>query len=333
METIISYIDNLFRAYPDTPKVRKARAELLGIMEDKYHELKAEGKSENEAIGIVISEFGSMEEIAFELGLDEEKKGTEQTFEDAIEKKRISQDEAEAYIKEEESFGVKIGIGVALCILSPVPVVVAETLQSIGLMAVNISDTFGAVTLFFLVAVAVGIFIISGISHSKYEEYEKSSILLDSRTRMMLEQQYESYHQIFGIKVAVGVALCILSVIPVVLIEGIFEHTSFGWLSELSAVSLFAFVAGGVYLFITTGMKHGAYETLLGKGKKRVDKKTKKKDKWISVVAAIYWPIMAAIYLSYSFVTMDWGRSWMIWPVSGIIFGGISAAMSLIIEK
>lgn len=70
METIRNYIDNLFRSYPHTPKVQKARAELLEIMEDKYNELKSQGRSENEAIGIVISEFGNMEEIAAELEAD-----------------------------------------------------------------------------------------------------------------------------------------------------------------------------------------------------------------------------------------------------------------------
>ena len=45
METIISYLDNLFRAYPDTEKVRKAKEELLGIMEDKYYELKEIGRA------------------------------------------------------------------------------------------------------------------------------------------------------------------------------------------------------------------------------------------------------------------------------------------------
>lgn len=43
METIRNYIDNLFRSYPHTPKVQKARAELLEIMEDKYNELKSQG--------------------------------------------------------------------------------------------------------------------------------------------------------------------------------------------------------------------------------------------------------------------------------------------------
>jgi len=32
-------------------------------MEDKYNELKNSGKTENEAIGIVISEFGCVENI------------------------------------------------------------------------------------------------------------------------------------------------------------------------------------------------------------------------------------------------------------------------------
>ena len=42
---------------------------MLRTMEDKYEELKMEGKSENEAIGIVISEFGNIDELIDELGL------------------------------------------------------------------------------------------------------------------------------------------------------------------------------------------------------------------------------------------------------------------------
>ena len=37
------------------------------MMEDKYNELIAEGKMDNEATGIVISEFGNLEELAEEL--------------------------------------------------------------------------------------------------------------------------------------------------------------------------------------------------------------------------------------------------------------------------
>lgn len=38
-------------------------------MEDKYNELISDGKSDNEAIGIVISEFGNLDELADSLGI------------------------------------------------------------------------------------------------------------------------------------------------------------------------------------------------------------------------------------------------------------------------
>lgn len=49
MEIIINYLDSMFASLPNTEEVRKAKAEMASMMEDKYTELKAEGKSEKEA--------------------------------------------------------------------------------------------------------------------------------------------------------------------------------------------------------------------------------------------------------------------------------------------
>ena len=70
MEAIREYLNNLFMSLPETPEVLRAKAELLEMMEDKYEELIQEGKTEKEAIGTVISEFGNLEELAEELGID-----------------------------------------------------------------------------------------------------------------------------------------------------------------------------------------------------------------------------------------------------------------------
>ena len=64
METIKSYLETMFANMPNTPEVIRAKTELLGMMEDKYNELIQEGKSENEAVGTVISEFGNLDELA-----------------------------------------------------------------------------------------------------------------------------------------------------------------------------------------------------------------------------------------------------------------------------
>lgn len=69
METIKNYLENMFSHLPNTPEVQKAKYELYQMMEDKYNELISEGRSNNEAIGIVISEFGNLDELADSLGI------------------------------------------------------------------------------------------------------------------------------------------------------------------------------------------------------------------------------------------------------------------------
>lgn len=35
--------------------------------------------------------------------------------------------------------------------------------------------------------------------------------------------------------------------------------------------------------------------------------------------------MVTAVFLGYSFITNDWGRSWIIWPVAGVLFGAVMA--------
>ena len=71
METIRNYLNTMFAGLPDTPEVRRAYEELAAMMEDKYTELIEEGRSENEAVGTVISEFGNLDELAQTLGIED----------------------------------------------------------------------------------------------------------------------------------------------------------------------------------------------------------------------------------------------------------------------
>ena len=116
METIKNYLDAMFANMPNTPEVKKAKAELLTMMEDKYNELIAEGETENSAVGTVISEFGNLDELADDLGLTKE---VEETKERVSEKPRrfVSMEEAKNYLNEERKNGILIGIGVMLCIM------------------------------------------------------------------------------------------------------------------------------------------------------------------------------------------------------------------------
>ena len=64
METIKNYLETMFANMPNTPEVKKAKAELLSMMEDKFNEMIADGVNENQAVGTVIAEFGNLDELA-----------------------------------------------------------------------------------------------------------------------------------------------------------------------------------------------------------------------------------------------------------------------------
>ena len=69
MDTIETFLDNMFAPYPATPRLTEARSELRAMMEDAYNDAIAQGKTHNEAVGQVITDFGNLHELAPVLGI------------------------------------------------------------------------------------------------------------------------------------------------------------------------------------------------------------------------------------------------------------------------
>ena len=161
METIKSYLDAMFSSMPNTPEVKKAKAELLSMMEDKYNELIAEGVSENTAVGTVISEFGNLDELAEDLGLTKE---VEEVHEREQQPKRfVSMDEALEFIKAEKKRALLVATGVLLCITCVCWPIVTDSVW--GFMNI---DTYGVAMMFVWIAVGVGLFIYSSFVSSDF---------------------------------------------------------------------------------------------------------------------------------------------------------------------
>ncbi|QWW19562.1 hypothetical protein I6B53_10910 [Schaalia sp. 19OD2882] len=50
--------------------------------------------------------------------------------------------------------------------------------------------------------------------------------------------------------------------------------------------------------------------------------------RFIGVIASVWWPLTVVTYLVWSFLWNAWDRSWLIWPVSALLFGALSAVMT-----
>jgi fatty acid desaturase len=90
-------------------------------------------------------------------------------------------------------------------------------------------------------------------------------------------------------------------------------------------------VAIAVFLFISSGTIREGYEHLLQIGD--YDRQKKKENKVIGAVSAIVWPIAVVIFLVSGFVYDKWDICWIVFPITGILFGMFSAAYSIITNK
>lgn len=71
MDQIRDYVDAMFSSLPDTDAVRGMKRSILENMQERYEELCQSGKNEKEALGEVISQFGNIDEIKKELGMED----------------------------------------------------------------------------------------------------------------------------------------------------------------------------------------------------------------------------------------------------------------------
>ena len=335
METIINYLDNMFINLPKTSEVMRAKEDLLEMMEDKYNELIAEGKMENEAIGIVISEFGNIQELIDELEITEEKKSLnedsrtnfseadfikeEENKNDTSKIRQVSDLEADEYLFAVKQSAGKIGAGTFLCICSPILLMILSGVQS---FVPSISDSIvagvGLTVLFCMVACAVGLFISSGMKMDTYDYLKKECFILNSEYEQTIYHIWESHKKKFSFKIIAGVILCILSVIPVIVCSSIIAESNKNEFPIIICVAiLMVMVAIGVFLFSTAGMEEESYKVILQEKEFSANKKSEKKLE--EIISAIYWPIIVIIYLVWSIVSGNWGITWIIWPFAGII--------------
>jgi len=318
MNTIRNYLENLFLGLPHTEDVNRAKNELLAMMEDKYNELKEIGKTENEAIGIVISEFGNLDELSETLGI-------KQIIENKTETFRISYEEAQAYIEDSRAIAPKTATGVFLCIMSPVILMLLLGLGELGYISIkeDLLIAAGLVVIISLVAFGVLHFIKFSGKLEKYDELKSELFEIDYKTEQMVlsvkQQDEESYKS----AVSISIVCYILSALPILTIPLIFEADGLGTISVALTLTIVAF---STYNIISKSSVHEACNVLL----QREDYSVKKKsNKTHQVVSSVYWSVIVAVYLGYSFITHNWAISWVIWPVAGVLYSGINAITNI----
>ena len=254
-----------------------------------------------------------------------------ETYEtDDMEVRPVSMEEANAYLDLVKETSPKFAIAIPSIIMSPIPLLLLGSFAEMHpeKYSEELFGGIGAAIILIIVLIAVVPIILCSMRLSKYEYLEKEEIGLLYGVKGIVEKRKEEYEETYRQGIVIGVVLVIAGVIPLVL-AGALGASDF--VAAIFVCVLLCFVAVAVHLFVGRGLVHESFTKLLQEGDYAPE--MKRGGKKVEMIAGIYWCVVTAIFLAWSFLSNAWGISWVIWPVAGVLFGAIACAVRVFGKK
>lgn len=229
----------------------------------------------------------------------------------------VTMEMAHEFLKMQREAAKKIGLAVMLCILSPVCLIWLSAASNVPEYNIsgNVVAGVGISVLIIMVVIATVIFVMHGMKTKKYEFMDTEEIETEYGVTGMVKDQKEKLNDAYVRNIVLGVVFCICSVIP--LFVGI-AVSGKDYIIICMVCVLLVLVSIGVFFFILASVPMGAINRLLEEGDYTRQKKSINKK--ISIFVSAYWLVATAIFLGYGFITNNWQRSWIIWPVVGVLY-------------
>ena len=278
--------------------------------------------------------FGVTTDYLIKDELEEEEYAPSQMQENESESDRsvhkVTMEMANEYLQIIDWSAGKTAFATMLCILSPIVLLMLGAMSEMPNYHISENATagIGICVLIVLIAIAVTIFILCGMKTKKYEFMEKEDIETAYGVSGMVKEKRDAYHSMYVTQLVIGIACCICSVIPLFGTLAVSESDFY----MVSAVCmLLTLVAIGTYFIVRSAAKMNAMNQLLEE--EDYTRQKKHENKKMSGPVMVYWLIATAIYLAWSFTTNDWDRTWIIWPVVGVLFPAFYAIVNGIRKK
>lgn len=241
--------------------------------------------------------------------------------------KRITLAQANEFLDLRKWASKRIALAAFLCILSVMPLLfLGAASESYGFPE-KLVVGIGLSSLFVIVAIAVAIFIFCGFKSAPYEFLEKEAFETEYGVKGMVREKQKAYKHTYVKFNIVGTCLCVLS--PVSLFTAALTENEFLIAVALNITMLLAGI--GAMFFIVAGVQWASMQKLLKEGE--FTPREKKKSRVKESVGTLYWLIVTAIYLCWSFMSGNWQSTWIVWPVAGVLFAGIMVVCNLLIDN
>lgn len=335
MEEVMILADKIINLRKKNGWSQEELAEKLGVTRQSISKYEgAQSIPDLDKILKLSEIFGVTTDYLIKDELEEEEYASSQMQENESESDRsvhkVTMEMANEYLQIIDWTAGKTAFATMLCILSPIVLLMLGAMSEMPdyHISENAAAGIGICVLIVLIAIAVTIFILCGMKTKKYEYMEKEDIETAYGVSGMVKEKRDAYHSPYVTQLVIGITCCICSVIPLFGTLAVSESDFY----MVSAVCmLLTLVAIGTYFIVRSAAKMNAMNQLLEE--EDYTRQKKHENKKMSGPVMVYWLIATAIYLAWSFTTNDWDRTWIIWPVVGVLFPAFYAIVNGIRKK
>lgn len=243
--------------------------------------------------------------------------------------RKVSLEEAQELLAYSDIVAHQTAFGVALCIIACIPLIVLAGFAESHRYGVteNVAGSIGLISLFILIGIGVSLLFKSSFKMKKFDYLEKDSIETEYGVEGLAKKNKEQYEATYHRNILLGVLLSIASFVPLVAVSFFTEEDYvlvilFGLMLLLLAIA--------VYIFISNQIRMDSYDKLLQEGD--YTKSKKKVSPILENISGIFWLAATAIYLIWSLMSQDWTKSWIVWPIAGVLYAIVTIITRMIVK-
>ncbi|MCR5422130.1 MAG: helix-turn-helix domain-containing protein [Bacilli bacterium] len=231
--------------------------------------------------------------------------------------RKVTMEEANDYLNAVDKLRYRYSFGVSCMILSPVTLILFGGLSDAGIIPENIVALVGLVAMFVLVSLGIFLFLTAGFKSQKYNYLNSGAIDTEYGVSGMVKEKQKQYTDTYHTLLTISILMLVVSPVPLIV---------FGTLNNdimcIASVALMITIAAiAVFMIVTTSMKFGSYKKLLREGEySKASIQASKVGPIARAIIGSYWMIWVAIFLLISFLTNNWQKTWIIWPVAGVLY-------------
>ena len=244
--------------------------------------------------------------------------------------RRVTMEEASAYLALRRAAAPRMALATFLCIISPVALLILAAMSEMSRFGIseNAASGIGLCVLLVLVAIGVALFLTCAAKVRDFAFLEEEPFETEYGVSGMVKERMQDFAGTYSRLNIIGTVLCILSAVPL-FVSMCIETADVVY---VAAVCLLLIIAGiGCVAFTYGGTIHASMERLLEEGDYTRQQKSRRGVK--GAISTIYWLLVTAIFMWYTFGPSGNGQarySWFIWAIAGVLYAAVMLVVNLI---